>query len=264
MKALNTPATPARRKAAPKSSIIYQGKSLIDGAPIMVVAVTKSANVKTGGMVQTYIMRQDMTPLEASKSGQDRAICGDCIHRGQATSDPALKQAKQRSCYVTLGQAPTGIYKSFLKGNYPVTQEPRNIAALAAGRMVRLGTYGDPAAVPSHIWDALLSEAKGHTAYTHQAEQPGADVRNDLYMQSADTLSAARSYWTQQLRTFRVIADVAEVEPGREILCPASVEAGRVTTCDRCKLCSGSESNGKSIAIVGHGAGSTHIAINLQ
>ena len=34
---------------------------------------------------------------------------------------------------------------------------------------------------------------------------------------------------------------------GKEILCPASEEAGRRTTCDKCKLCSGMTINAKSI-----------------
>jgi len=46
------------------SSVIYRGPSLIDGSPIVVVAViTKSddaANEKTGAVVQTYILRADM------------------------------------------------------------------------------------------------------------------------------------------------------------------------------------------------------------
>jgi len=31
---------------------------------------------------------------------------------------------------------------------------------LGRGRIVRLGTYGDPAAIPSSIWDRLISRAE--------------------------------------------------------------------------------------------------------
>jgi len=75
-----------------KNGVIYRGPSLIDGAPIVVVALWSKANRKTGGMLQTYVIRDDMDPLKASKTGADRAICGDCPHRGNATTDPA------RSC----------------------------------------------------------------------------------------------------------------------------------------------------------------------
>ena len=44
----------------------------------------------------------------------------------------------------------------------------------------------------------------------------------------------------------------------KEILCPASKEAGYRTTCDSCKLCSGSNISAKSIAIVAHGGGAKY------
>ena len=37
----------------PSGYIVYRGPSLINGDPIVVVAITKSTNSKTGDMVQT-------------------------------------------------------------------------------------------------------------------------------------------------------------------------------------------------------------------
>ena len=34
--------------------------------------------------------------------------------------------------------------------------------------IIRLGSYGDPAAVPIEIWDNLCSVAANYTGYTHQ------------------------------------------------------------------------------------------------
>jgi len=42
---------------------------------------TPSRNIKTGPMLQTIIIRSDLHPTEALKTGQDEAICGSCIHR---------------------------------------------------------------------------------------------------------------------------------------------------------------------------------------
>jgi hypothetical protein len=42
---------------------------------------TPSRNIKTGPMLQTCIIRSDIHPTEALKSGQDELICGSCIHR---------------------------------------------------------------------------------------------------------------------------------------------------------------------------------------
>ena len=244
------------------SSVIYRGPSLIDGSPIVVVAViTKSddaANGKTGAVVQTYILRADMDPRDASKSGADFSICGNCPHRGIATDDPKPKLAKKRTCYVVIGQGPLIVYRAMLRGNYPDAFDHDSIAAIGAGQVVRLGTYGDPAAVPSHVWDSLLTNADSHLGYTHQSGFAGADVRNDLCMTSADTEQQARDAWARGERTFRIIASTADMVKGQEALCPASKEGGYKTTCNSCKLCGGTSVNARSIAIVAHGSGAKY------
>ena len=243
-----------------KSSIIYRGPSLIDGQPIVVVALVKSGNSKTGNMVQTYILVDGMKPTDASKCGADYSICGNCPHRGFATDDPTKKQAVKRSCYVVLGQGPTIVHKSIERGIYATVQGHDAIAAIGRGRMVRIGTYGDGAAVPSYVWDSLISDAQGHTAYSHQSGHDTADKRPDLYMTSADTKEQAVNAWSKGERTFRVIASQSDIVRGREILCPASKEAGQRTTCDKCKLCAGASIAAKSIAIVAHGAGASYFS----
>lgn len=240
------------------SSVIYRGPSLIDGAPIVVVAIVQSGNVKTGNMVQTHILRADIAPLDASKTGADFSICGACPHRGIATDDPSKKQAKERTCYVNIGQGPTVVWKKFKRDGYPFANGIDAVAAIGAGRMVRLGTYGDPSAVPSEIWDALLRDSAGRTGYTHQSGVAGADVRNDLCMTSADNEQQARDAWARGERTFRIIASTADIVKGSESLCPASKEGGFKTTCDKCKLCGGNSINARSIAIVAHGSGAKY------
>jgi len=54
----------------PSGFILYRGPSLLDGKPIVVVAITKeSKNSKTGSMLQTYIIRSDMHPVAAVRKG---------------------------------------------------------------------------------------------------------------------------------------------------------------------------------------------------
>jgi len=231
-----------------RAGIIYQGPSLLDGLPIVAIATYSDRNTKTGKVLQTYIMRSDISPLEASKTGQDFSICGDCKFRGEVTSDPKRKQAKNRTCYVNLGQGPTIVYKAYKRGVYPMAANQENRVGLGKVRVVRLGTYGDPAAVPSHIWDELLTECLSHLAYSHQS-----GFRPDITMQSADTLEQAQAHWAKRARTFRVIDSLDDIDPTNEILCPASKEAGRRVQCVKCQLCSGLTSNSKkSIAIVEH------------
>lgn len=230
------------------SGVIYRGPSLIDGAPIVVIATFSGRNKKTGAMVQTYILRADMNPLDASKSGGDVSICGDCPHRGTPTADPDRKQAKGRTCYVNLGQGVLITYRAFVRGVYADAQTRDGRKALGRGRMVRIGTYGDPGAVPSDVWQDLIADAAGWTAYTHRA-----GWRPDLAMQSADSLADAQAHWQAGRRTFRVVLDLGEVQHAQEVLCPASKEAGRRTTCAACKLCAGTATRSpKSVAIVMH------------
>ena len=247
-------------KQAKLSRIIYHGPSLIDGKPIVVTAVISSRNRKTGNMMQTYIMRADINPLEANKIGEDYAICGNCPHRGIPTDSPKRKLALKRTCYVNLGQGPLHVWKALQRNYYPEIKDHAAIAALGRGRKVRLGTYGDPAAVPSYIWESLLSEAAGHTAYSHQANAPTAAFVPTIMMQSVDNLIEARAAWELGRRTFRVAKGVSDIVQGQEILCPASAEAGHRTTCFDCGLCKGSQIRAKSIVIPVHGAGKTHFA----
>ena len=236
-----------------KSAIIYNGPSLLDDKPIVVIATYSNRNTKTGHVVQTYILRSDINPLEASKTGEDYSICGDCTMRGEVTTDPNRKQAKGRRCYVNLGQGVLIVWKAYKRGVYPMAQIIKgngftinNIKDVGRGRFVRVGTYGDPAAVPPKVWEDLLAECQTFTAYSHQS-----GWRPDIAMQSADNRTQAVAHWKAGRRTFRVIADLGDLDKANEALCPASKEAGRRVQCTACKLCKGS-SLGKSIAIVEH------------
>ena len=80
-----------------RNSIIYSGPSMLDGQPIIVVAIVTSGNVKTGNMLQTHIIRADVSPMHASKTGADFSICGNCTHRGTPSTDPAKKTAQGRT-----------------------------------------------------------------------------------------------------------------------------------------------------------------------
>jgi len=242
--------------------ILFEGKSEIDSKDIVVIATglnVNSNNDKTGSMIQTWILCKDIDPREANKLGLDYSICGNCPLRGEAvdiTSDRKL--AKDRACYVAIYQAPLNVWKTYKKGGYDYATGHEAISLLGKDKLIRLGSYGDPSAVPSYIWDSFLAMSRGRTGYTHQHNL--VSTRYDLCMKSADTREEAVASWNEGIRTFRVIKNVDEVVKGKEILCPASAEMGRRTTCDDCKLCSGSSINAKSIAIVSHGAGAKYVA----
>jgi hypothetical protein len=91
--------------------ILYEGPSAIDGAPIVVIAnriATGSNNAKTGAMVQTFIMRADVNPFRALKTGQDESICGDCPQR----------PFKGGKCYVDVAKSVASVYGAYERGRY--------------------------------------------------------------------------------------------------------------------------------------------------
>ena len=152
----------------PNGYILWEGISRIDGkTPIVVIATgfkTPTSNPKTGDMIQTWIICRDTHPTEAINSGEDKGICGECPHR---------KIDGKRTCYVN--QMSIGaVYKAYKKGNYSTDISLfglwRNTEAFR-GRRVRIGTYGDPLAVPILLWWVITRETAGHTGYTHQWRQ---------------------------------------------------------------------------------------------
>ena len=48
------------------------------------------------------------------------------------------------------------------------TQVLQVARAALAGLPVRLGAYGDPAAVPTVVWQTVLAQSAMHAGYTHQ------------------------------------------------------------------------------------------------
>lgn len=241
------------KQAQSNGRIIYRGPSMIDGAPIVVIAIgfkQSSANRKTGNLIQTYILRDDQSPLEAIKTGADASICGDCVHRGD--------NGKNRTCYVNIGQGVTVVYKAFVDGKYPLWD-----GTGINGRLVRLGTYGDPAAVPRAIWEAFLANSVGHTGYTHQWRRPEFSWLSRYCMASADTVADSMHAQALGFRTFRVALPSHVKRVKAEAVCPASEEAGKKLTCSTCLACNGAGTGRKSsIVIQAHGG--TAVMANIK
>jgi hypothetical protein len=238
----------------PNGYILYQGPSNIDGKPIVVIATgfaKQSANGKTGDMIQTWIIRQDIAPHLAVKSGDDESICGQCIHRPALRADVEATGEKFIPCYVKTFQAPLSVFNGYKRGIYPVADHAM-VAELCAGLMVRFGSYGDPYAAPIALWEAMASKALGWTGYTHQWRNAGTAWAK-LVMASADSLADMMDAHKKGYRTFRVTAKPFENVKGIEAICPASKEKGARTDCATCRACMGTSGKAKaSIQIARH------------
>lgn len=229
--------------------IIYRGPSLLDNKPIVVVAITgKSTNAKTGDMVQTYILADNgKSPVQSAKDLDDVSVCGDCKHR----------RGLGGSCYVNLGQGARAVMDGVMRGIYPKILF-RDISKIARGRKVRLGTYGDPMAVPADVWLELVANASGHTGYSHQWNNPKFLNNDNLYfkqylpirglcMASVDSEDEWVDASSENWRTFRVRAEGEDWLGKGEFVCPASAEAGKKKTCVTCMACDGVGQDGEGI-----------------
>ena len=247
--------------STPNGFILYRGPSMIDGSPIVAIATglqgKASRNGKTGELVQTWIIRDDMSPTEAVAIGADSAICGACPHMGQIVDGRNVN----RSCYVTVFQAPLSVYKAYKRGIYAEPINEDVAAEMLRGKRVRLGAYGDPSAVPFAVWDSILRFTEARTGYTHQwRNRPVALAR--YVMASCDNDADYVDAKAMGYRTFRV-RTVSEPIHKREIACPASKEMGVKTNCAACVACGGNSAKARvDVTIIAHGAASKVNAFN--
>jgi hypothetical protein len=226
--------------------VLYEGPSLINGKPIVVIATglanRKSENEKTGEMVQVWILASGSNPIAANKSGDDEAVCGNCKHR------------HFRSCYVNLRNGPYTVYEAYQRGAYKRVGLDHATSELFRDQHVRLGAYGDPAAVPLEVWDTVTRVSAGWTGYTHQWRKRRVRPYKRYCMASCDTLREADKAKWLRWRPFLVRQEGDELPPGY-FECPASAEAGKRLTCSECRVCKGGTHRwGKGLpSIVAHG-----------
>jgi hypothetical protein len=227
--------------------IMYQGSSMLDNAPIVVIATMSTSNVKTGQMVQTWILRADINPVEASQTGDDASICGNCVHR----------HYNKGACYVNIGQAPNAVYKGFQRGIYPVFSfdDHAHYFASPENQTWRIRRSGRRS-----VWcNAINCRARhrSYRLYTHQADHKGFDGRYfELCQVSADTPRQAAKYQKLGAKTFRV-ALAGDALANGELECLADSKG---LQCIDCMLCDGST---KNIAITVHGSRSNRFKSNL-
>jgi len=230
--------------------VLFDGPSRMDGAPIVAIAcriMEASGNSKTGAMVQTFILRRDIAPHVALKTGDDASVCGDCKLR-------PIRKGDVR-CYVRVCRAPLSVWNAYQRGRYAVPGVGFDAALLPGlfeGLSFRAGSYGDPAAIPASVWKTATRKVKNRTGYTHQwRRRIGVGLKN-LCMASADSESDVATATARGWRTFRVRKHDAPTLK-TESICPASKEGGNRTQCDNCGLCQGATIAARNIVIADHG-----------
>lgn len=273
--------------------ILWQGASAIDGAPIVLVATkfyAGSDNDKTGAMVQTFILpcpkaagieTRGATPSRIVawlKATGAQSICGDCPHAWQYDAESG--EYAKGSCYVREYQSPAAVLGAVARGSYPIAgiDFPRDwILYLAAGLMVRLGSYGDPAACDPGVIAEFVHRAAGRTGYTHMWKSAYTGARDNALALAPYVMAScdnAADYAAAQALGFRafLVTPQSPAYAQRSILsvgahvagamiCPASTEfenvTGRLSSCAKCGACSGAQGKGAhmpNVFIPAHGA----------
>lgn len=220
--------------------IAWKGPSAFDGSPVQVALtglVDPSGNTKTGPMVQAYIIPDGPHPVLAQRAGADVGVCGDCPGRWTA----------ERWCYVTPFPL-LSIARSIREGKVPHLTDREALDAVA-GRPLRMGAYGDPAALPYSWWWSLAKRASMWTGYTHawrDCDWRFAEFTMASVEWAQDALAAQAKGW----RTFRAKPPESRLL-ATEIMCPAQTKG---TTCVECGLCNGQKGrSAANIAIDAHG-----------
>lgn len=256
-----------RRTRKPLGLVLWEGQSRFSPLHRIAVVLTgirrDSKNAKTGKMLQVWIIPVDGSPMASLRNGTDEAVCGGCRLR------PIISKSIPGSarCYVDVSRAPSGVARAYHAGSYTLAT-PALLSRYVANTRVRFGAWGDPAAVPSTVWQTLADlPGVRWTGYSHGALHFGLDGVKDLrqlVMYSADDAPTARAAQAAGWRTFRVRQGAADPLLPGEIACPASSEGGARIQCDQCLLCDGSARMDirrlPNVAIIDHGPTSRRAA----
>jgi hypothetical protein len=230
---------------------VYKTKNLLN-QDVIVQVQYGSTNSKTGDGVQIWILPYEWILLGKSAMDSDEASCLDCPHSKRGT----------RKCYVRKGNAEMGLkskvnslHTAFVNGRLnvlPIDELAPNEIPNIKGKFVRFGAYGEPVLLGERNVQAIVSVVSSFTGYTHQWRNGDYQWAKEFFMASVETEGLMNVAHRMGWRTFRVMDKTQSPIKGTEISCPASKEAGSVTTCNKCGLCKGTSSKGKSIAIILH------------
>ena len=194
----------------------------------------KSDNRKTGEMLQTYLLDKATLTSEPKVFGTK---CAEC----PMVSKCYVNQDKM-SVRRTLKKLINGEACSY---KFSTLEE---VLPLLRGQRVRLGTYGDPSALPLHDLKKICEVSQGWTGYTHFWKEIASNY--SLYlMASVEDLSGELLAHSLGYLTFRVLLKEDEtLEVSSKSIQCLNVENDKTLVslqCVDCLICSGTKGRGK-------------------
>jgi hypothetical protein len=213
---------------------------------VVAIATTESDNVKTGPMVQIWLIDRNMHPVESIRSGKDSTLqCAGCPF------------ASGEGCYVS--PLPLmAIWRKFQRNEYPtLSLFSPEWQSFWAGKAVRFGAYGNPSLLPLPVVESIAGLARRHTGYFHDWKEMSRDearAYGRFFMASCESWNVGKAH-ALGLRTFSVLPAGAK-PPSGSLECIADSKG---LTCAQCGLCDGTERSDRrnnplpSIWIQAHG-----------
>jgi len=195
---------------------------------VVAIATTESDNVKTGPMVQIWLIDRNLHPVESIRSGKDSTLqCAGCPF------------ASGEGCYVS--PLPLmAIWRKFQRNEYPrLIPFSLEWDSFWAGKSVRFGAYGNPSLLPLPIVESIASLARRHTGYFHNWKELSAQEAREygrFFMASAEPWNVGKAH-SLGLRTFTVLP-AGSPPPAGSLECLADSKG---LTCAECGLCDGTE-----------------------
>ena len=202
-------------------------RSRFNKAPITILINgfrNPSSNKKTGPMLQCYFCPSDHHPVEAQKTGSDASVCHTCPQRHSAGGGFYVYPHSLLSLPIAIDNA--------------VPLEMDTLSEVLRGRSIRLGAWGDPAAVPSDIMIPLAEATPQRTGYTHFPSK--APHLRGLVQASCESPKQAHALQADGWRTFRASRSPETTLTADEILCPHYTTG---IQCIACGLCDGHSAN---------------------
>lgn len=243
--------------------LVYRGQSMLvdDDCTILGILIEKTENEKMKNakkidVPQLYIIGEEYKPQVYVENGTDDIICGDCPYRSG------------NGCYVLPFHGPRAVWEAYVNGKYGFDSRKGLSQALVwlfknkdkYKFKVRLGAYGDPAALPSWVTGPLSAVVNGRLSYSHQWEDERFQHLKHYTMASVDSIEQKKKAQNMGWATFRVRLPGQSILPD-EIQCPADkifYEGKPRSNCAMCGLCQGTsffwDKRKNGVSIVVHGS----------
>lgn len=235
-----------------QSRILYHGPAAKPyRGTISVVLFRSSSNPKTGDCLAIAILPGEGVDAVRDRSlGLDRPACGTCPLR-------SIMSGGKGGCYVSsvalMGYA--GAARSAWDRPVGIPADLSNTWPSRGGSPLplRLGAYGDPAAIPPDVVGELIGAGDAAGAwtwgYTHGWRHSGAQHLRDVCMASVESEAGHRQAVTLGWRVYRIVTGSDAIGATGLVECESAIG----TACTDCGQCRGSNGEGEGRAIVVHG-----------